>query len=105
MITLHIENTIGDYDVWREAFDRYDRARRDHNVVAYRISQPADDDHVVYIDLDFADRDDATAFVRLLEKIWQTPLSHAVSSSHQPPQLRQLREHRSLRAASTAEAG
>jgi hypothetical protein len=92
MITLHVENEIADFPAWKAAFDRYDRARRDHRVLAYRITQPADDEHVVYIDLDFASREDATSFVALLEKIWQTPLSHEVSSSHTVPELRVVRE-------------
>jgi hypothetical protein len=92
MITLHIENTIEDYDAWKAAFDRYDRARRDHHVLAYRISRPVDDTTKVHIDLDFDTRDDAAGFVQVLEKIWQTPLSAAVSSAHAVPELRTLDE-------------
>ena len=93
MITLHIANTIDDYDTWKSAFDRYERARRDHHVLAYRISRPVDDPGTVYIDLDFDAADDARAFIGLLEKIWQTPLSGAVSSAHAAPELRTLDEH------------
>ncbi|TCC17414.1 hypothetical protein [Kribbella speibonae] len=92
MITLHIENTIADYDAWKAAFDRYDRARRDHHVLAYRISRPVDDPARVFIDLDFDTHDDAAAFVQILEKIWQTPLSAAVSSAHTAPELRTVAE-------------
>jgi hypothetical protein len=94
MITLHIENTIHDYDAWKAAFDRYDRARRDHHVLAYRVSRPVGDPSTIYIDLDFESRDHATGFVQVLEKIWQTPLSAAVSSAHTAPQLRTLDEQR-----------
>jgi len=92
MITLHIENTIADYDAWKAAFDRYDRARRDHHVLAYRISRPVEDPAKVHIDLDFGTREHATAFVQILEKIWQTPLSAGVSSTHAAPELRTLEE-------------
>ncbi|WP_350274118.1 hypothetical protein [Kribbella sp. HUAS MG21] len=92
MITLHIENTIHDYDAWKAAFDRYDRARRDHHVLGHRVSRPVDDPTTVYIDLDFGSREYATAFIQVLEKIWQTPLSAAVSSAHAVPQLRTLDE-------------
>lgn len=92
MITLHIENTIADYDAWKAAFDRYDRARRDHHVRAYRISRPVDDPATVHVDLDFDTREDAAAFVQVLEKIWQTPLSAAVSTTHAAPELRTLEE-------------
>jgi hypothetical protein len=101
MITLHIENTIADYNVWKAAFDRYDRARRDHHVLAYRVSRPVDDPTTVYIDLDFESRDHATAFGQVLEKIWQTPLSATVSSAHAAPQLRTLDEQQ----ATTVPAG
>jgi hypothetical protein len=99
MITLHIENTIDDYATWKAAFDRYDRARRDHNVLAYRITRPAGagpaaEGTKVFIDLDFAARTDAAGFVQLLEKIWQTPLSHAASADHAVPELREVLEER-----------
>ncbi len=96
MITLHVQNEIADFQAWKAAFDRYDRARRDHGVLAYRITQPADDDRVVYVELDFDSREDATGFVGLLEKIWQTPQSHDVSSNHTAPELREVREQLSL---------
>jgi len=92
MITLHIENKINDYAAWKEAFERYDRARSEHQVLAYRISRPADDPSVVYIDLDFGSRAEATGFIQVLEKIWQSPLSQAVSPSHSAPELRELLE-------------
>jgi hypothetical protein len=95
MITLHLENKIDDYDAWKAAFDKYDRAREEHHVLAYRISQPADDGHSVFIDLDFATRDDAAGFAELMEKVWRTPLAHAVSTGHADPQVRELREQQS----------
>jgi hypothetical protein len=61
-------------------------------VLAYRISRPVDDPTTVHIDLDFDAREDATAFVQVLEKIWQSPLSAAVSSAHAAPELRTLDE-------------
>jgi hypothetical protein len=94
MITLHIENTIDDYTTWKAAFDRYDRARRDHNVLGYRITRPADDTGKVFIDLDFDARTDAAAFTQVLEKIWQTPRSHAVSADHVVPEVREVLEER-----------
>ncbi|TDC27244.1 hypothetical protein [Kribbella albertanoniae] len=94
MITLHIENTIGDYATWKAAFDRYDRARRDHNVLGYRITRPATDSTKVFIDLDFAAGTDAAAFIQLLEKIWQTPRSHAASAEHAVPEVREVLEER-----------
>lgn len=99
MFTLHVQNEIASFSAWKDAFDRYDRARRDHRVLAYRITQPADDENVVYIELDFDTREDATGFVAVLEKVWQTPLSHDVSTSHTAPELREIRVQHSLAEA------
>lgn len=96
MITLHLENKIDDYGAWKAAFDKYARARQDHHVLAYRISQPAEDEHTVSIDLDFATRSDATGFAELMEKVWQTPLARNVSVSHAVPQFHELRKQQSL---------
>lgn len=94
MITVHVETKIDDYTAWKDAFDRYDRARREHNVLAYRISRPTDDPALVYIDLDFADRTEATAFVQLLEKVWATPLSQSITTDRSTTSLRELVEQR-----------
>ncbi|MBM7787228.1 hypothetical protein [Tenggerimyces flavus] len=96
MFTLHIQNEIASFSAWTNAFDRYDKARRDHGVLAYRITQPVDDEHLVYIELDFATREDATGFVALLERIWQTPLSQGVSATHTAPELREVRVQQQL---------
>ena len=101
MSTLHIHNTVDDYDAWKTAFDKFDRLRQDNGVLAYRITRNAEDPHQVYVDLDFANRDDATAFVHVLERIWRTPQSQAVLTGHHTPQVRDLTEHRNLRPHSS----
>lgn len=97
MFALHIENKVNDYEQWRAGFARYDGFRREQGVRAYRISRPADDQHLVYVDLDFATRDEAVAFIPRLEAIWRTPQSAALLSGHEAPQLRDVTELRQLR--------
>lgn len=92
MSTLHIENTVDDYDAWKAAFDRFDRLRRDNGVLGYRITRAADDPRRVYVDLDFTGRDAALAFAAVLEKIWRTPQSQAVLADHRAPEVRDIAE-------------
>lgn len=90
MSTLHIENTVDDYGAWKAAFDKFDRVRRDNGVLGYQITRAADDPSQVYVDLEFAGRDEALAFVTVLEKIWRTPRSQAVLANHRAPEVRDV---------------
>lgn len=96
MSTLHIENTVEDYDAWKAAFDKYDRVRHDNGVLAYRITRGDADPRQVYVDLDFAGRAQAEAFAVVLERILRSPQSRAVSAAHRPPEVREVAEHRTL---------
>lgn len=96
MATLHVENTVHDYDEWKTAFDKFERFRADHGVRAYRVSRFADDPHRVNVDLDFATADAAVEFRGALEKIWSTPQSQAQLVTHAVPQLLEVVEQRSL---------
>lgn len=85
MTTLHIDNTVRDYDSWKEAFDRYEAFRKDQGVRSYRISRDAGDPRRVLVDLDFDDATAATAFRGALEKVWATPLSQRQLIRHGDP--------------------
>ena len=37
MATLHIENTVRNFDDWKAAFDKYEQFRVQHGVQAYRV--------------------------------------------------------------------
>lgn len=87
MTTLHIDNTVHDYDTWKEAFDRYEAFRREQGVRAYRISRDAADPQRVLVDLEFDDAEAALAFRGALEKVWATPLSRSQLVSHRDPML------------------
>ncbi|KAA1416328.1 hypothetical protein F0U44_18555 [Nocardioides humilatus] len=87
MTTLHIDNTVHDYDSWKEAFDRYESFRKERGVRSYRIARDAADPQRVFVDLDFDDAGAATEFRGALEKIWATPLSQSQMIGHGAPML------------------
>jgi ribose 5-phosphate isomerase len=95
MVTVHIENNVVDFDSWKEAFDKFERFRRDHGVQRYRVSRVVGDENRVVIDLDFADLADAKAFRAGLEKIWSTPQSSRELVDHASAVLLDVVERRS----------
>jgi hypothetical protein len=98
MTTLHIENTLHDFESWKTAFDKYDRVRADHGVRSYRIHRRADDPQRIVIDLEFDDRTAAEAFTHVLAKIWSSPQSRAELVSHSDPVVLEEVENRVLTA-------
>jgi len=71
MATLHIEHPISDLETWLGAFGRFAEARKKAGVRAERIAQPVDDDHYIYVALDFDTVEKAEAFRRFLETtVW-----------------------------------
>lgn len=99
MITLHIENTLRDYDSWKSVFDKFDRVRADNGVRSYRLLRRADDPAQVAIDLEFDDRAAAETFAEILIKIWTTPQSQAELVSHGEPRVFEVIEERVLAEA------
>ena len=85
MTTLHIENTVTDYDAWKAAFDKFDRARRDRGVRSYRISRDHDDAAKVHVDLQFDSTTRAEEFREFLRGVFRTPQSQRVSIDHNVP--------------------
>jgi hypothetical protein len=96
MNTLHIENTVKDFEAWKAAFDKFERFRAEKGVRAYRIARLVDEPNMVTIDLDFDSLDDATAFRGALARIWQTPQSRDQLVAHEEPQLYDVVAQRSL---------
>jgi hypothetical protein len=94
MATLHIENTVRDYDAWKAAFDSYDQFRQNKGVLAYRISRRVGQADELVIDLDFETVAEAEQYIVALDKIWQTPKSGSVMVKHQRPQVLDLLEQR-----------
>lgn len=96
MATLHIENTVRDFDSWKAAFDKYEQFRAAQGVQAYRVTRSAAKPDRVVVDLDFATLDSAQAFVPHLEKIWATPQSQQQLTHHSVPEIFELVISRSL---------
>jgi hypothetical protein len=69
MTTLHIENTVRDYDAWKANFDKFDRARRDRGVTRYRVSRAAEDPTTVMVDLEFDSAGRAEEFREFLRGV------------------------------------
>ena len=96
MATLHIENTVRDFEEWKAVFDKFDRFRAEKGMRAYRMSRQVDDPNKVTIDLDFDSLEEATAFRGALEQIWQTPQSRQQLVAHSTPTLYDVVEQRQI---------
>lgn len=94
--TLHIENTVHDFDSWKQVFDKFDRFRADNGVLSYRVTRRTDDPHEVVVELDFDSTDVAEAFSRALQKVWQSPQSQQQLVRHDEPRILSLVESRTF---------
>ena len=98
MTTLHIENTLHDYDSWKTNFDKFDRVRAENGVRSYRIRRRADDPREIMIDLEFDDRGAAEAFRGVLAEIFASPRAQELLVAHSEPQVLEVMEDRVLTA-------
>ena len=74
MATLHIEHAISDFEVWQQAFTRFDGARQQAGVRSHHVRRPIDDPQYVVIDLDFDTVEQAERFRTFLhENVWSSP--------------------------------
>jgi hypothetical protein len=96
MTTLHIENTVLDFDDWLTAFDKYERFRTDRGVRAYRVSRSIAEPNRVTVDLDFDSIEAAETFRGGLEQIWSTPHSKELLVEHGTPLLLDVVVQRTL---------
>ena len=96
MPSLHIENTVKDFDAWKAVFDKFDRFRSDQRMRSYRMARQIDDPTKVVIDLDFDTLADATSFREALAQIWRTPQSRDHLVDHGTPTLYDVVEERVL---------
>jgi hypothetical protein len=73
MPTLHIEHAISDFEVWQQAFKRFDVARQQAGVRSHEVRRPVDDAQYVVIDLDFDTVEQAERFRKFLhENVWSS---------------------------------
>ena len=96
MATLHVENTVRDYDRWKSNFDKFDRARRDRGVTRYRITRSAEDQHNVMVDLEFDSTSRAEEFREFLHGVMRTPQAQAELVEHRTPTVFEVMEDLSL---------
>jgi quinol monooxygenase YgiN len=87
MTTVHIENTVQDFDTWKANFDKYERFRAEQGVQSYRVSRSVTEPHEVLIDLEFCDETAAQAFLPKLEQIVSRPQARMQLVRHSVPRL------------------
>ena len=73
MPIVRIEHSVPDFEKWKRAFDSDPADRKGAGVRRYEILQATDDPNFVMIDLEFDNRDQADAFLRTMERIWNGP--------------------------------
>lgn len=96
MTTLHIENTVRDYDAWKANFDKFDRARRDRGVRSYKVTRGHEDPTTVIIDLDFDSTTRAEEFREFLRGVMATPQAKRELVDHRPAVILDVMEELSL---------
>jgi hypothetical protein len=87
MTTVHIENTVQDFDAWKANFDKYERFRAEQGVQSCRVSRSLTAPNEVLIDLEFGDQAAAQAFLPQLEKIMNSPQAQTQLVTHSVPRL------------------
>jgi len=87
MTTVHIENTVHDFDAWKANFDKYERFRAEQGVQSYRVSRSVSDPNEVLVDLEFCDDTAAQAFLPKLEQIMNSPQARTQLTRHSLPRL------------------
>lgn len=103
MATLHIENTVRDFDSWKTVFDKFEHFRQDHGVRAYRLTRDVAEPNQVTVDLDFDTLPEARSFLEALRKVWATPQSRAQLIDNRTPKLLEVVVERDLRSRPLAE--
>jgi hypothetical protein len=87
MTTVHIENTVRDFDTWKVNFDKYERFRAEQGVQSYRVSRGVTEPTEVLIDLEFRDETAAQAFLPKLDQIMGSPQAQTQLVRHSVPRL------------------
>ena len=96
MTTLHVENTVRDYDTWKTVFDKFDRERRDRGVRSYRVVRGHEDPHQVIVDMEFDSTTRAEEFREFLSGVVSTPQARELLVEHRPPVVLETMEEQTL---------
>lgn len=87
MTTVHVENTVRDFELWKANFDKYERFRAEQGVQSYRVRRGIDEPDHVLIDLEFADDAAAQAFLPKLAQIMASPQAKDQVVEHRRPRV------------------
>ena len=87
MTTVHIQNTVQDFDTWKANFDKYERFRAEQGVQSYRVSRGITEPNEVLVALEFRDETAAQAFLPKLDQIMNSPQARAQLVRHSVPRL------------------
>jgi hypothetical protein len=87
MTTVHVRNTVRDFDTWKTNFDKYERFRAESGVQSYRVSRGISHPDSVLVDLEFSDDATAESFLSKLAQIMASPQAKQQVIEHEPPQL------------------
>lgn len=71
MFHVLIEHPVADVDQWKRAFDADPLGRAASGVKSFRVYRLANDANYVLVDLAFASREEADAFVPRLDTMWE----------------------------------
>ncbi|WP_330231872.1 hypothetical protein OHA40_04880 [Nocardia sp. NBC_00508] len=99
--TVHVDDTVRDYDSWKTMFDSYEKFRADAGARNCRVERFLHNPNRVLIDLDFDTAAAAEAFRDDLRKIIDSPRVQGTLVSHEVSILELVDEHHpsSLRAS------
>jgi hypothetical protein len=73
MATLHIQDTVADYDGWKRTFDSDPVHRQEGGVRRYRIWRDVSDPQFVMVDFEFDTVERAEGFLQRLHHLWNGP--------------------------------
>ena len=68
---IRAEHPVASFDAWRARFDSDPLEREASGVLRYRVMRGTADAQYALIDLEFAERADADAFLARLEELWK----------------------------------
>ena len=69
---IRVEHPVPSFETWQARFGSDPLGREENGVVRYRVMRGAADPGYALIDLEFAERAAAEAFLARLETLWQT---------------------------------
>jgi hypothetical protein len=73
MPIIRIEQFVPNFEGWKQAFDRDPADRKSSGVRRYQIFRLDDDPNFVMVDLEFDELNQAEAFLKKMQRIWDGP--------------------------------